>query len=838
MSEPLYKRIKDWIVTITKFRSGDVIPVDGPSGTAKMSKDDLLRENAQNTLAGNVAPAFDPTRDSSNKYIAGKNVVAFNGKINVFRNDHYGDWDASDVSDVDVFEDLITLGSFAIVENSYYPSNSNSATYSNDYDTLARIPVKVGDVVRVNVGLLGCRVVIFQADDSVYDYFSVTSGAERSFIVGSIAGKTPKYFNVPIHKANRASCFVYVNGKCVYDGSSDSPSALVSRIHNAALQNLYFEGNGNTFAYKLFYNKLIPGKRYRLHFLTSGANYADTGSDPIAYKLLIRAIDDNGSTIRDLVVVYQGSAVSKTYEFDMPSNGSTIRFGGRIAAGKVVIAIPEEINLQDYLNKDSFRPHVVFSKNFLQSSTSSGYPANDGATNRVCGKDIVLWPHGKGTYRFVAPSGVQFSAALFTALQNYSSALSWTSSGGTFTINPDSDGKYGYRPSFRRSDNSDISVADVLEYIESGKMYIEELDSSDVDYKLHPALTAAASAKKKLVGSSPWLKMLPTFAHVSDLHGDVTRHHNARNIAEVFGVDALVNSGDSVMLYNTSGAAFTGDDSDVNIPEIFCIGNHEAYPTGDTQLFTKFVQPLVTANGYEKSSGTSADDCYYFRDFAAKKIRLVVLNYYDGGVYAGSLGKDQLEWFVDTLENTPEGYGVVVVVHSPEDKIVCPEELQTFYQKERVVSYQENGFYVGDRPIMNIVDAFISGTSGTESYTDNGTSVSVTYDFTSLATGVEFICYMCGHRHEDWVGYYDHSTNMQLSLGIVTGNALNSMFDNTAWNNQSDLGRNDGRGIPQDAVNIYAIDRDAGKIRVVRVGADFTTSLERRDVLVIPYRQE
>ena len=36
--------------TITAFRAGDVIPVDGPSGTAKMSKDDLLKVTAENAL--------------------------------------------------------------------------------------------------------------------------------------------------------------------------------------------------------------------------------------------------------------------------------------------------------------------------------------------------------------------------------------------------------------------------------------------------------------------------------------------------------------------------------------------------------------------------------------------------------------------------------------------------------------------------------------------------------------------------------------------------------------------------------------------------------------------
>lgn len=43
----LFKRIKDWATSITAFRTGDVIPVDGPSGTAKLSKDDLLRVTAK-----------------------------------------------------------------------------------------------------------------------------------------------------------------------------------------------------------------------------------------------------------------------------------------------------------------------------------------------------------------------------------------------------------------------------------------------------------------------------------------------------------------------------------------------------------------------------------------------------------------------------------------------------------------------------------------------------------------------------------------------------------------------------------------------------------------------
>ena len=83
--------------TITAFRTGDVIPVDGPSGTAKMSKDALLKETAENALAGNIAPAFDPTRTSENPYLTG-DIVIYQGKLRIFKQPHYGAWNGAHVA--------------------------------------------------------------------------------------------------------------------------------------------------------------------------------------------------------------------------------------------------------------------------------------------------------------------------------------------------------------------------------------------------------------------------------------------------------------------------------------------------------------------------------------------------------------------------------------------------------------------------------------------------------------------------------------------------------------------------------------------------------------------
>lgn len=102
MADLLLKRIKDWATSITAFRTGDVIPVDGPSGTAKMPKDSLLQEAADAALAGCLAPAFDETQAYKNY-----DYVIYNGKYYRFKADRAaGAWNSSHVDVVDE-DDLV-----------------------------------------------------------------------------------------------------------------------------------------------------------------------------------------------------------------------------------------------------------------------------------------------------------------------------------------------------------------------------------------------------------------------------------------------------------------------------------------------------------------------------------------------------------------------------------------------------------------------------------------------------------------------------------------------------------------------------------------------------------
>jgi hypothetical protein len=88
-------KIKSLPTTITAFRTGDVIPVDGPSGTAKMGKDTLLAETAQNALgsihllsntateADLVADNYFVLDDNGSSKKLGSNILAKNSTISM-----------------------------------------------------------------------------------------------------------------------------------------------------------------------------------------------------------------------------------------------------------------------------------------------------------------------------------------------------------------------------------------------------------------------------------------------------------------------------------------------------------------------------------------------------------------------------------------------------------------------------------------------------------------------------------------------------------------------------------------------------------------------------------
>lgn len=146
MANLLLKRIKDWSTSITSFRTGDVIPVDGPNGNAKMSKDDLLRVAAENALAGNVAKNFNTSDD----FTEGE-LVFYDGKTYRFKVDHSaGAWDSSEVEQIPLTEKLYGYDNrtfHSVTESVTFSTSQSSYTYTlaNKIPAGTRVKVTAGD---------------------------------------------------------------------------------------------------------------------------------------------------------------------------------------------------------------------------------------------------------------------------------------------------------------------------------------------------------------------------------------------------------------------------------------------------------------------------------------------------------------------------------------------------------------------------------------------------------------------------------------------------------------------------------------------------------------------
>lgn len=126
-------RIKDLGNTATDFAIDDYIAIDGTTNGSRRLKNTILLElSAQNAIAGNIAPDFDDTRTNDNKYIAGKDIVSYKGKIYIFKNDHYGAWNGSDVVAIDVE----TLQSYILQleknENELIGTNEKKVVFSSN----------------------------------------------------------------------------------------------------------------------------------------------------------------------------------------------------------------------------------------------------------------------------------------------------------------------------------------------------------------------------------------------------------------------------------------------------------------------------------------------------------------------------------------------------------------------------------------------------------------------------------------------------------------------------------------------------------------------------------
>ena len=313
--------------------------------------------------------------------------------------------------------------------------------------------------------------------------------------------------------------------------------------------------------------------------------------------------------------------------------------------------------------------------------------------------------------------------------------------------------------------------------------------------------------------------------HFSDLHGDWKRFDNVLEMIKYYKPVFAVHTGDLVCF----DSGFETDEffekiNNVDIPIYNCIGNHETFK-GDEflsseYLHNRYINPLKNIHTTGKA--------YYYTDFDEQNIRLIVLNNYEkdatkkrGDMIDYEISQEQCNWLKDVLKDCEEKeLGVIIAAHEADEMIIPGSNDSGFCQ--RTEPHPWGVELPRCHIVADIVDAFKHGKMLDKKYKwdNSGNVVELNCKFEKKS---EFICYMNGHRHGDYIGYLPSYPD-QLSLGITCSGCFPEGYHNIG--DEISVLPRIPETISEDAVNFYVLDREHKTISVVRMGASVNDLFE------------
>lgn len=327
---------------------------------------------------------------------------------------------------------------------------------------------------------------------------------------------------------------------------------------------------------------------------------------------------------------------------------------------------------------------------------------------------------------------------------------------------------------------------------------VQEISEIDVfnfnDY--NDNLIRLSDMRKVVVsgGTSPF-----TLLHFSDIHGD------AANMSRITGyrqklrplIDDIIHTGDMVAS-KVNATSFDFWDEVPNSAEILnVIGNHDIWYTDGfshdaNYPYVTYFKPYIDNEDWgtivQPDNAEANNLCYYYKDYAAKNIRLIVLDYNE---YATA----DVTWFENALAGAKtNGYHVIVAIHYMP---TLKEEFNT-------------GFNIGTDYYSPLSGGIAAGfANAVESFITNGG---------------HFVCWLCGHEHRDYCGVAGTNTR-QVVLSI----------DCAALRNDSTTRYRAVDTRSQDAFNLLSVNTNANTIQVFRVGNDRDAMLRHIGVMCIDY---
>ena len=203
-------------------------------------------------------------------------------------------------------------------------------------------------------------------------------------------------------------------------------------------------------------------------------------------------------------------------------------------------------------------------------------------------------------------------------------------------------------------------------------------------------------------------------AHISDIHNDPTRYsrflqfcHDNRNKINVCAVTGDFVDAPTTVNFKEMTDCETFSDIDV----LKCVGNHEkafeSVSMTNAQIYNNWKQT------------TNTGELYYYKDYPTQKIRIIALNPFDTNSNPDSnhYTQAQIDWFINTLKSAVTNNYAVIILRHNFDGLKTLENDKGFYQRWFQITQAWDGFKCSGTPIEDIVHAFQTGGSISETYT-------------------------------------------------------------------------------------------------------------------------
>lgn len=678
------------------------------------------------------------------------------------------------------------------------------------------------------------------SDQAIFEINVETDGVSKNIYTVSFGekGTIKDYydFNIDSNLSPNTKLVVAIRGNKgvgAYFAIEDSTN-IIFDIKNDR-NNMFFIGDNYNFVSTKF--RGIEGRKYKIHLLNSSWNYPSGIANDVSVFSIEASTNEGNVSIKRYT---KNDSLPSSYTFEYKEGYREVYIGGRANRQEKVFFAIEDIT----------------EKPFRDSFTLIG-DGNNGVVERIYLKEGV-------EYTILLPENKWNTDSINLGYNYYYYDLQYRKEGessNTIVNGLLSNETYNSRFSFVAPETAMYEVfiranrgveVPVFVFPYATSVYEGQIEKiRSLGFKRNPN-TADSNYTPNLV-----------FMHMSDTHCEETRRFESfKKSVELFNIVSRGSQyyGNALKFILHTGDVRNAEYSDgygffepviKNLKKNIYVtpGNHDvgngytvANAGTNEDIYNQMIAPMLdkwNLNSDGVDSPHIEGKNYYFNDFTDEKIRMIVLYEYETnfdistsnptllvhhrGYRAFSQG--QIDWLIQTLKNTPQGYGVIIAKHQPESVDGFTDNpFYSSWQTER--THMQS--YCGTELIAQIVQAFIDRTVFNTTIQQTGgivTTLNVAADFSSLASS-EFICYCSGHTHLDMINKLkNYPKQIELNIGP----------NNTHYTNGTDIYQN-GEGVTRLLTNVYSIDRNRGYIYVVRLGANFSNTAQYRDFISLKYK--